>query len=354
MSESWVHIIGAGVSGLSLAAQLAQHQKLPGLVKISDPYLDQAKSQTFCFWFNEEEYHWLQPEKSWSRWQFSTPKHQHIHHGQKYKYGMVSGERFRSSALHTIRSHPQIELVKEKLEQKPIAQHVFDSRPPRVDHFYIKQSFIGFEIEGEHGYDLEQVALMDDLSFAHGGLRFKYLLPITRNRILVEYTLFTQQIVNLDEFEAESRKALAQDCTFPFTHLRLEKAHIPMGLKSSFSSWGMPIGTRAGMSRDATGYGFVEMQRWARHASQQLMSQNYVSPYRGSRLRAWMDTCLLRLIEHRPELSPQLFMELARFLSGDQFAQFMMRCQFSDAISMMLRAPKRSFFLSAMGKPQWI
>ena len=37
-------------------------------------------------------------------------------------------------------------------------------------------------------------------------------------------------------------------------------------------------------------------------------------------------------------------MELARFLSGDQFAQFMMRCHLSDALSMMLKAPKRSFF----------
>lgn len=354
MSESWVHIIGAGVSGLSLASQLAQYPELPGLVKISDPYLDQAKSQTFCFWFNEEESTWLRPEKSWSRWQFSNQGHHHVHHGQKYKYGMVSGERFRNTALDIARSHPQIELVKERLETKPIAQHVFDSRPPSLDDFYIKQSFIGFEIQGEHGYDLEQVALMDELSFAHGGLRFRYLLPITRNRLLVEYTLFTNELVNLDDFEQESRIALKQDCSFPYTHLRLEKAHIPMGLKGELTSWGMPIGTRAGMSRDATGYGFVEMQRWAHKASHQLMTQNYVSPYKGSRLRAWMDTCLLRLIEHRPELSPQLFMELARFLSGDQFAQFMMRCHLSDALSMMLKAPKRSFFFSAMGKPQWI
>lgn len=354
MSKPWIHIIGAGVSGLSLASQLAQYEDLPGTIKISDPNLDRAKSQTFCFWFNEEESAWLKPEYSWPKWRLSNGQDEHVHHGHQYKYGMVSGERFRQSALKTIAEHPQIELVQEWLLDQPSAEHVFDSRPPHLEEFYIKQSFIGFEIEGTHNYDLNQVALMDDLSFAYGGLRFRYVLPITATRLLVEYTLFTAQIVNLDNFEQECRLALDEDCPFDYKHLRLEKAHIPMGLRGEINSWGIPIGTRAGMCRDATGYGFVEMQRWAKLASQQLIAHNRVKAYHNPRLRSWMDTCLLRLIEHRPELSPQIFMELARFLSGDQFAQFMMRCHLKDAFSMMLKAPKKSFILSAMGKPQWI
>ena len=84
---------------------------------------------------------------------------------------------------------------------------------------------------------------MDELSFAHGGLRFRYLLPITRNRLLVEYTLFTNELVNLDDFEQESRTALKQDCSFPYTHLRLEKLIFPWAQRR-VNELGMPIGTR--------------------------------------------------------------------------------------------------------------
>ena len=53
--DPWVHIIGGGLSGLSLASSLATLGKLPGKVIVSEPNLDALVSKTFSFWFNAAE-----------------------------------------------------------------------------------------------------------------------------------------------------------------------------------------------------------------------------------------------------------------------------------------------------------
>ena len=127
-----------------------------------------------------------------------------------------------------------------------------------------------------------------------------------------------------------------------------------MGLRGNLTHLGIPIGTRAGMARDSTGYGFVEMQRWAKRASAELVEKDRVSPYRVPRIRSWMDARLLSLIEHKPSILPSIFMKLAYALPADRFASFMMSCTLSDASAMMLNSPKRPFLYSAVGSPQWI
>lgn len=47
--DPWVHIIGGGLSGLSLAASLAQFKELPGHVLISEPKPRSLAAKTFSF-----------------------------------------------------------------------------------------------------------------------------------------------------------------------------------------------------------------------------------------------------------------------------------------------------------------
>ena len=103
---TWIHIIGGGVSGLSLALALAERGELPGEVVVSDPSLRAPRSQTFCFWFQDIDRPLLKPEREWSSWSFSktdkefTTKTISYHHvGNEFRYGMVSGQRFRQRAI---------------------------------------------------------------------------------------------------------------------------------------------------------------------------------------------------------------------------------------------------------------
>ena len=354
MNQPWVHIIGAGVSGLSLAYRLAQTKQLPGDVIISDPHLDSPQSQTFCFWFDQNTEQDLNPERRWSEWSFSSHEQRVSHTGSRYTYGMVSGSSFRHRSVPTLISHPQIHLNSDFISQKPNAEHVFDSRPPKINDYRVKQSFVGLEVELTQPHGLCSVQLMHDLICIDQGVQFRYVLPLSDTRLLVEYTRFTTQDTSLDVLDNANRVWIKQSFGQSFTLIRTERAHIPMGLNGGLSHFGAPIGARAGMTRDATGYGFVQMLDWAKSASDQLLTHNQVEAYRPSTLRSWMDNHLLKMIEQRPDVLPRVFMHLSSTMSADHFARFMMRCTFTDALRAVLCAPKRPFIFSALNKLQWI
>ena len=77
--DTWVHIVGGGLSGLSLASALAKHQVLPGPVVISEPEPERLAQKTFSFWLTDEEHAILNPEHTHSNWQVSTKKLTTLH-----------------------------------------------------------------------------------------------------------------------------------------------------------------------------------------------------------------------------------------------------------------------------------
>ena len=59
--DPWVHIVGGGLSGLSLAASLVEFDTLPGRVLISEPSPETLATKTFSFWFTEDERDFQKP-----------------------------------------------------------------------------------------------------------------------------------------------------------------------------------------------------------------------------------------------------------------------------------------------------
>jgi len=348
---AWVHIVGGGVAGLSLTSELAQRGELPGAVVISDPRFgdEPPQSQTFCFWCTHEERLKLKPDQVWGEWSFSMGDEQLLHRGEQLFYAMIKGETFRERALNIARRHPQITLRNERLEEPPKARHVFDARPPPYSAMRVKQSFAGLEVKLNTPHRLTGVELMHELCCEDRGLEFRYVLPLSPQTLLVEYTRFSSEDSDLDRLESRCSEWLTERFG-SFLVERKEKAHIPMGLKGQLTHWGMPIGARAGMARDATGYAFLEIQAWAHRAASELTARNRCTLYNPPRMRAWMDHQLLTLIEQRPEIMPEVLMNLARALSPDAFARFMTSCSLNDALRMMLSAPKRPFMLTSLGQ----
>ena len=133
--DPWVHIIGGGLSGLSLATSLAQFKKLPGQVLISEPKLGSLAAKTFSFWYTGSERPFLRPEYSSSRWTLSSGDDHVSHHGNRFEYGTRSGNHVLESALNSIDCHPQIDLVDELIHTRPKATHCFEVAHVRLIRF---------------------------------------------------------------------------------------------------------------------------------------------------------------------------------------------------------------------------
>ena len=170
--DPWVHIIGGGLSGLSLAASLAQFKELPGHVLISEPKPRSLAAKTFSFWYTDSERAFLRPEYSSSRWTLSSGDNHVSHHGSRFEYGTRSGKHVLESALNAIDAHPQIDLVDELVHTSPKATHCFDSRPCSVDTFQLTQSFAGAEVVFEQPHGILEVGLMDCMRATDSGLQF--------------------------------------------------------------------------------------------------------------------------------------------------------------------------------------
>ncbi len=348
---TWVYIIGGGVAGLSLAEALARYPSLPGEVVISEPRLHYQNDKTFSFWLHESQplnYPELTQYKSWV---FSREDTEISHQGNAWRYCRLPSADFYQRALERIHAHEKICIEHAHIEQKPSADFIFDSRPPRIETFTTVQSFVGIEFRCVHGLALNQARLMTEMRIEDGIFLFNYILPISENELLVEVTAFDRHPIEYARLEREVHDWMMGK-GLQGLELRREQGQIPMGLQldPDEDHLGMPIGARGGMTRAASGYGWLNMRAWATRTAESLISGHKIRPYRTPRLQSWMDQQLLRIIQQRSDLLPEIFMKMAAKLSPDQLAGFMSDASPRHLLPMILGAPPRPFIYSVMNR----
>tara|TARA_E500000331_G_C17267409_1_gene717736 strand:+ start:3172 stop:4233 length:1062 start_codon:yes stop_codon:yes gene_type:complete len=351
---TWVHIVGGGVAGLSLAEALSRFGNLPGKVIISDPVYGTREDRTYSFWSKNNHVDDFPKANRYSRWLFSAEDKIIPHHGVQWHYYRISGKEFFQRRLSSIEQHPQIEFRQERLTSPPDAAHVFDSRPPEEKFFLACQSFVGMEWQCNHGLNLETALLMTNMRYDSLGLIFEYILPISKNKVLVESTFFGRGSGNLTQLR-ENVVEWINSRGLTGTIIRREQAHIPMGIKPNIEdSWGQPIGARGGMTRASSGYGWLRISEWASMAAAQLITKNHVKRYQNPRLETWMDRQLLKIIKTKPHSLPKLFLAIAQNTSGDDFASFLTRATLASSARMVWDCPFRPFLLSTIGRADLI
>lgn len=353
--DPWAHIIGGGLSGLSLASSLAKLGNLPGKVVVSEPNLDALVSKTFSFWFTAAEENFLKPEFSSDTWTLSTSDLQVTQQGSSFRYGTRTGRNVLESALRAIDLHPQIHIVKEAVHAQPKASHCFDSRPCNIDSFELTQSFFGTEVLFDQPHGISQIGLMNEMQRITNGIRFIYTLPLGPHRLLVEHTDFVTSPSDFSILKDLNERYLQQHFDASrFRITRMETANIPMGFKHQSINWGTPLGARGGMTRDATGYGYRTIRYACDVIAKDLVKYNSIKPYRRFKMTDWADQLFLNLIKQRPDVIPNTLMQIANKMSPDRFAAFMMMRSPIDLIHMFRAAPVRSFTCALLGRYQWI
>ena len=353
--DTWVHIVGGGLSGLSLASSLARHQVLPGPVLISEPEPERLAQKTFSFWLTDEEHAFLNPEYAQPKWQLSAQEINISHTGQRFRYGTRSGQHVLDEFQSLIAPHAQIHQTNEVIRATPKAEHVFDSRPIAPSSFRVIQSFSGIEVEFQRPHQIEAVGLMNRIEATDSGIRFVYVLPLGTKRVLIEHTEFTTKLADLGALQSMNIDYINHEfSTNPFQTIRTESAHIPMGFQSKASHLGLPIGARGGMTRDATGYGYRTIRYACEAMAGDLITNNQATRYRPSITTLWADTMFLNLIDQRPDSVPEILLTIARRMKADQFAGFMMMRTPSDVFQILWSAPLKPFTCALIGKYQWI
>ncbi|MFD8427986.1 lycopene cyclase family protein [Streptomyces coelicoflavus] len=213
------------------------------------------------------------------------------------------------------------------------ARRVFDSRPPRAlppARTQLLQHFRGWFVRTDTARFDPAVADLMDFRVpqpAHG-LAFGYVLPLTPDRALVEYTEFSRDALTTEAYES----ALGHYCREilglgELTVERAEQGGIPMTdarFPRRSGAAVFRIGAAGGATRPATGYTFAATQRQSRAVAAALRDGHGTvlpAPH-GPRALA-MDAILLRALDTGRIDGPDFFTGLFRRVPAERLLRFL-------------------------------
>jgi lycopene beta-cyclase len=367
-------ILGGGCTGLSLSMKLAQFGQQAPSTLILEQRSFYENDRTWCFWGDEKTPFALQAQYQW-------PVVKVVNDGlvvsvdcANTPYRMLAAEQFYSAAVAAIATVPQLHLqMQSQVVSEPVfyagrwhvttsvgsasAAMLVDTRPqrlPATNGALMWQSFVGYEIDcSQPVFDANCAELMNFSMASTERVAFIYVLPLSRTRALVEFTVFSEIPPTFDALAADLDRAIAQRIEgLTFTVRRSEKGMLPMGLMPSSAdvtpaptSSYVRVGLFAGAARPATGYAFQRIQRWAAVCAKVISGGGLpVGHAQDPVLLAWMDSLFLKVIRHQPQLAPALFMRLFSHVSSDRAIRFLGdRGTFVDYMAMAWALPSRPF-----------
>ena len=122
------------------------------------------------------------------------------------------------------------------------------------------QHFKGWTIETNNEFFNDKVATIMDFSIKQkNDTRFFYVLPITKKRALIEFTLFSRDYLKDEEYDDELRNYINSLGIDSYKILEKEKGAIPMTchpFENKNSERIIHIGTAGGWTKPSSGYTF--------------------------------------------------------------------------------------------------
>lgn len=327
-------ILGGGCAGLSLAMRLAESGPLAPTTLILEKRAHYLNDRTWCFWDegNPALKDWV--DYSWSNFQIKNGINTFTKSCKDNPYLMLSANTFYHNAITKISLNKQrvtlmrnqtiVEVAKTNHQIWRITtdectyttDRIVDTRPNNVvmgKDSILWQSFIGDEVEtSTNVFDTNQFVLMDfDASFTQG-LGFIYVLPLSANQALIEYTVFSEQAMTaekLKEYLYIAMQAYLKGVDYQI--LRTENGQLPMGnqkIKQSDDRSYIYAGLYAGSARPSSGYAFQRIQSWSEKCAVKIIkNQSLLAPKKDVAILATMDGIFLNVLKTNPDASIALF-----------------------------------------------
>jgi lycopene beta-cyclase len=276
-------IVGGGASGLLLADALGSDpffgEKKIALIEKSP---EKGNDRTWCFWEAGPGPFDALLHREWTHIRFTGPEGDQKVSIDPYRYKMLRGADFYREFYRRIGEYPNIEIRFEEVTEVSQADSVARVLTPQGDYRaplvfssvsftpretlmrpfpLLQQHFIGWFVRSENPiFDPEAPTFMDFSIPQMGNTRFMYILPFSPYEGLVEYTLFSEQLLETGEYEAALAAYLTQRLgSHSYEILEKEKGSIPMTV-NDFSAADGPnlvhIGIAGGWAKPSTGYTF--------------------------------------------------------------------------------------------------
>ena len=268
-------ICGGGASGLLLSnAFISDKFFNDKKILIIEKESKTTNDKTFGFWNDKES---VLDEMVFKEWEFAEFKDSNSYNTfllNPYKYKMIKSNQFYSHIGNKILKAANFKYLNSNINEIDEINNIvktddgefsssiiFSSIYNEVNfkkYPLLKQHFIGWTIETKsETFDDNKITFMDFSVDQKDEIRFMYILPFSKNKALVEYTLFSKELISDNEYEKEIKSYLKENNIQGYTIKEKEKGMIPMTCYPFFENntdTYFQIGTAGGWSKPSTGY----------------------------------------------------------------------------------------------------
>ena len=317
-------IAGAGAAGLSLAIHLIKSGKFSDKqILLVDQSPKTKNDRTWCFWESTPGLFEPVVYKSWKKLWFHSQGYSALKEIAPYTYKLIRGIDFYNYCLHLIKAQKNFTIEYGEVNscfsneqetgiffnsEKILAEYIFSSiifdKPVHSKGYsYLLQHFKGcFIATDQPVFNTNEATLMDFRVHQKHGTTFVYVMPFSSTEALVEYTLFSENLLSPQEYDegisnyCRDQLKLGDD----YSVITEEFGVIPM-TDHPFKQRDhniMYIGTAGGQTKASSGYTFQFIQKNCKQIVKSLVSNGtpFVKKPFASKRFAWFDSILLKVI----------------------------------------------------------
>ena len=375
---------GSGLSALMTVYEMILSGKFTTkTILLLDENSKKINDRTWCFWDDKPSQFDTIIFKKWNIALFADENFRRNLDLESYNYNMIRGLDFYNMVFELISKQENIRFVNQKVinfeeignlcvvkteSQNYTCNKIFNSiyYPEYIQNQakypLLSQHFIGWFIKSKEViFNKDIVSFMDFSVEQKGNTRFMYVLPTSSTEALIEYTLFSADLLSTIEYENEIQDYIKKLGISAYEIVDKEQGNIPM---TSYKFWNhntqnvINIGSVGGWTKASTGFTFKKTIKKTKQLVQFLLKDSSTdiskTDFRKFHKtdKFWLyDLLFLDVLYKRNDLGSKVFSSL--FKKGNPTLIFKFldeETTFLEDLKVMLKCPKGVFIKALFGR----
>jgi lycopene cyclase-like protein len=361
---------GTGLSALMTVYKMVQSGKFNDKrILLIDENTKKTNDRTWCFWTKEEIIWEKSISKKWDLALFANENFRRDLDLKPYQYNMVRGLDFYNQVFDLISKQENITFLNQKVTEIEESENLImiqtDSESFSCSKLFnsiytkqkienqskypvLQQHFIGWFIKSKQAvFNPEQATFMDFSVEQKGNTRFMYVLPTSKTEALLEYTLFSKNLLQKQEYESEIKNYIQNLGITNYEIIEKEQGSIPM---TCYPFWKLNtknvinIGTSGGWTKASTGYTFKNSDKKSSELVSFLQTETDFTKFHKKTKFWFYDLLLLDILDRKNELGSTIFSSM--FKKGNPTLIFKFldeETSLKEDIQVILKCPKMLF-----------
>lgn len=338
-------------------------------ILLIDADTKKVNDRTWCFWEKGNGNWDVIVHKQWHTAIFASDTFRKSLDFEGYTYKMIEGLDFYNHIFAELEKHENVFVIHQKVKGfsasdtqvivktdteeftcNKIFNSIYNPELPlsQIKYPVLQQHFIGWKVKTKEPVFTPDAATFMDFSIPQkGNTRFMYILPTTPHEALVEYTLFSEKLLPIHEYENAIKDYLSDLGVTHYEITDTEKGSIPMTVYPFWDNNSknvLHIGSAGGWTKASTGYTFKNADRKSAELVAFLNTQSDLSKFQKKNRFWFYDLLLLDILYRTNEKGSAIFSSMFKSGKAGLIFKFLdEETSPAEDLQVILKCPKAPF-----------